>query len=137
MKQFIVLITALVALSIGGFLFYKDRKNKTFKLNISPEAISVEEIDGVVKLVEIVNRFKSLELDSKNETPFIVQGTRMHELISSFKRDSLETSVFIGVYNEVSNEISFYMLIVGKAFDKKLSDVLSKATKDNPIIVLN
>jgi hypothetical protein len=137
MKKDVILITALAGL-IGGVLFYLFAgKKKDFKLNIPPDAIPVEEIDGVIKLVDIVDWFKSLGLDSKNQTPFIAQGIRMHELINSFKGDSLETSVFVGVYNENSEEMSYCKIITGKAFDKRLSDVFSNATKDNPIIVLN
>ena len=90
-----------------------------------------------LSLFDIVNIFKNLELNPENQTPFVVQGTRLHEVISSFEEDSFEASVLTGVYNENSDEITNYRLLVGKAFDKKLSDVLSNATKENPIIVLN
>ena len=137
MKKDVILITALAGL-IGGVLFYLfNSKNKTFKLNITPDAIPVEDVDGVIKLVDIVDWIKGLELNPKKQTPFIVQGTRLHEIISSFNKDSLETSVFVGIYNEDSDEMTNGKLLVGKAFDKRLSDVLSNATNDNPIIVIN
>lgn len=138
MKKNLILLSTIVGLSIGGYLFYRyNYKKKPFGLNLSAVEIPVEKIDGVVKMEEIIEWFKDLSLNKEIHTPFIVNGSRLQELIPSYNDDNSLSSVFVGVYNERMDELSNYKLFSGIAFNKSLTEVLSHATNDNPVVVLN
>jgi hypothetical protein len=128
------LILCAVSAAVGGIIFYLFNKKKPFVFELHPEDIKVEEVDGIVKMTDVIYWFKSLSLASHKDTPFIAEGSKIKELLG-FSLD--EGTLFMGVYNESPETITHYKVVKGKAFDKRLTDVLSKSVEDNPIIVLN
>ena len=116
MKKDCTLLIALAGIAFGGFLFYLyNGKKKTTKIGIPADEIPVEKINGVIKLENLVSWFKSLSIDSTNQMPFIVGGTRIHEVIDSFKEPQSEATVLAGIFDERTNELSLLRFFSGKA----------------------
>lgn len=140
MKKSFVFIASIVtaaaaAVAVGAAYLLLSKKEGMEKLHLSIDDIEVEKLDGIVRLEDIVNWFKSLSLVPEVHTPFIINGDRVQELFDDIQ--AMEDAVLIGVYDERKNKMRDVKILQGAAFDKALHDVLAKASKDNPIIVLN
>lgn len=84
---------------------------------------------------EVVTWFKNLRLDPNKHTPFVVEGKRLKQLIH--EAPEVNVGIFEGVYNEETEEIDHYREIKADQVDKETMDILSRATPDNPIVVLS
>lgn len=127
---------AIASMAIGAFFFLKTdsrRRKKHFSVDFSN--FQIEEVEGVVKLKDIAAWLKSLNLQEGQDTPFVIVGERVKELIDN--APNLTEAVFVAVYNETLETLKCYKAFRGEAFDKELKDVLAHATPDNPIVVLN
>lgn len=135
-KQGLVLASvAVVTAAIGAFCFLasgNSRRKKQFSIDLSD--IHINEVDGVIKLKDIVAWLKTLNLQTGKDTPFIIDGKRVKEVFSN--APDLSNVVLVGTYDELNNKVGNYKALRGQAFDKDLHDVLSHATNDNPIVVL-
>lgn len=135
-QGFILASVAIASMAIGAFFFLtKCSRRKEKHLSIDFSKLQIEEVEGVVKLIDIVAWFKSLNLQAEKDTPFMIDGERVKELIDN--APDLTDSVFAGVYSETSETLKCYKAFRGEAFDKELKDVLAHATSDNPIVVLH
>lgn len=140
MKKSFVFIASIVtaaaaAVAVGAAYLLLSKKEGMEKLHLSIDDIEVEKLDGIVRLEYVVNWFKSLSLVPEVHTPFIINGDRVHELFDGIQ--AMEDAILIGVYDERKKKMRDVKMLQGAAFDKALHDVLAKASKDNPIIVLN
>lgn len=131
----VLIIAAIVAATGGAYYVYKKHQKKVFSIEDVPSEI----VDGEVKMVDIVGVFKSLNLEKGKDTPFIAKNVQ--ELFNftltpeyKLRKESYET-LFLGVYNESVEKLSFAKIIYAKQFDEQLSDVLNQAV--DGIVVLS
>lgn len=135
-QGFILASVAIASMAIGAFFFLTKgsrRRKKHFSVDFSN--LQIEEVEEVVKLKDIAAWLKSLNLQASQDTPFVINGERVNELIDN--APDLTDAVFAGVYDETSETLKCYKALRGEAFDKELKDVLAHATPDNPIVVLS
>lgn len=98
--------------------------------------IVVTIIQGVISFVrDVVNYFKQLALNPETQTPFIVEGSKLKEMIHN--APVVDVGIFQGVYNEETEEIENYREISAEELDQRTKAVLAKANEENPIVVLN
>ena len=135
-QSYIWTIAAVLAAAIASLYFLAKKVHngkKLFNIDLSEE--DIKDIDGIIRLTDIVAWFKSLNLNAEEDIPFIVDGERIGELIAN--NPNLSSAILAGVYAKSKDKVKTYIVFRGVALDKRLKDVLRKATSDNPIIVLN
>lgn len=91
-------------------------------------------IRGVLNFAkEVVDYFKSLALDPRKDTPFLIDAETLKEKIKNAPR--VDVGIFEGVYNEDTNEITNVRQVEADALDGQTKNVLSKA--DDGIVALS
>lgn len=89
------------------------------------------------KLIELIAHireyFRNLRLDPTEDSPFVVDAGKMHELFEGSPKVNL--GIFEGVYNEETNSITHHRLIEAEKLDDKTQDLLSRT--DNGLVVLS
>lgn len=91
-------------------------------------------IRGVLNFAkEVVDYFKSLALDPRKDTPFLIDSEVFKEKIKKAPRVKVEglftkqCGLLEGVYNEDTNEITNVRQVEADALDEGTQDVMSKA----------
>lgn len=86
-------------------------------------------------LAEVVDYFKSLKLDNTHETPFLCTDLAHFNVKKSVIPDADDNVLFIGVFQDGSDNITNYALVYSRNYDEALKNVLAKAT--NGIVTLS
>lgn len=81
---------------------------------------------------DIVAWFKELRLNPKKDTPFIVKADKLKDLIDN--APVVDVGIFMGVYNEETNEITNYEIVVADALDEETSNTINKG-KDGIVVL--
>lgn len=91
----------------------------------------------VLKLIQffkhVVNWFKQLALDPREDTPFIIDATKMNELIKD--APVVDCGIFEGVLNENTGTITHHRFIETDELDERTEDILSRS--NNGLVVLS
>lgn len=128
-KELSITAALIAGALVAFFLYKKGQCRKEFVL-------SEETIDGELKMSQIVDFFKSLDLKQKRDSPFVANGDcekfmRMFGGPFPNKQEGYVT-LFIGVYNEKKGRIDSHKLIHAKAIDSEIQQLLG----DENLIVL-
>jgi len=125
---------AAVAAGVAYYLYKRSDRKRINLLDIPKETI-----EGDITMEDIIGIFKSQNLEKGKDIPFIAQNTTE---IFNFKIDSegiLQKdgyqTLFIGVFKEGIDSLSFSKIIFAKGFDDKLLEVLKKSV--NGVVILS
>lgn len=125
---------SITAVLVAGALvtFFLFRK----KQNSNKVVLSEEIIDSELKITQIVEFFKSLELKQKRDVPFVAKGD-CEEFRKMFggsfpKKKEGYVTLFLGVYNEEKGTIDNHKLIHAKTVDSETQQMLG----DENLVVL-
>ncbi len=80
----------------------------------------------------IVGWFKSLALNPREDTPFIIDAERMHEMLG--EAPVVDCGIFEAVYNDETQTITHHRLIETDELDDRTEELLE--TSQNGIVVL-
>lgn len=75
---------------------------------------------------DVVNYFKSLTLDPKKDTPFVIEAGKLGEMIKEAPK--VKIGIFEGVYNEDTNTIKNFREISADKMDDQTNDLMKNAT---------
>ena len=84
---------------------------------------------------QVVNYFRGLNLKQGEDIPFIVENSKLKDMIH--EAPVKKGGIFEGVYNESEDRITEGRVINANDLDEKTEDILDAAKPDNPIVVLN
>ena len=129
-KVLLSLIT--VAAATAGAAYIIKRWLDSQPMPITDAAVKRKD---TLTLAEIVDYFKSLKLDNTHETPFLCTDLTHFNVKKSVIPDADEKVLFIGVFQEGSDNITNYALVYSRNYDEALKNVLAKAT--NGIVTLS
>ena len=91
---------------------------------------------GIINFVkQVVNYFRGLKLNQHEDVPFIVDNSKLKNMIHN--APVKKVGIFEGVYNENEDCITEGRVINANDLDEKTEDILDAAKPDNPIVVLN
>ena len=126
MNTYLILgIIALILVIVFAIAFSKKPtlvakiKKLSKKEKISPP---VKTIYGSVNFMEVVNYFKSLKLDKEKHIPFVAKAEAFKEMLKFEPKK--QVALFIGVFDEKSNEIIHPQIIESDELDAKTLEVL-------------
>ena len=117
---------SITAVLVAGALvtFFLFRK----KQNSNKVVLSEETIDSELKITQIVEFFKSLELKQKRDVPFVANGDceEFRKMCGgSFpKKKEGYVTLFLGVDNEEKGAIDYHKLIHAKTVDSETQQML-------------
>ena len=109
-----------------------------FQQPLLDEIKSVRQIDGKIDLFnDVVNWFRGIYyLDQERHVPFICDAKNdfIHNILNDFipYTSSKEKCLFMGVFDEKTEEIVEHLLLEADGFDEKLFEVLG----GEPLVVL-
>ena len=138
----ILVVVAVVGVAIWLVCRNKQREEIVEKL----KSYEVKNVEGELTLSTVVEWFKSLNLDSKKDVPFICKGSVVAELVKKyFKSQNIQglpasveekadkVVVFCAVFDEKNDEIVNGVFISADSLDAELLKLLA----DNEVVVLN
>lgn len=138
----ILVVVAVVGVAIWLVCRNKQREEIVEKL----KSYEVKNVEGELTLSTVVEWFKSLNLDSKKDVPFICKGSVVAELVkkyfksqniqglpASVEEKSDKVVVFCAVFDEKNDEIVNGVFISADSLDAELLKLLT----DNEVVVLN
>ena len=138
----ILVVVAVVGVAIWLVCRNKQRKEIVEKLKSYEE----KNVEGELTLSTVVEWFKSLNLDSKKDVPFICKGSVVAELVKTyFKSQNIQglpasieekadkVVVFCAVFDEKNDQIVNGVFISADSLDAELLKLLA----DNEVVVLN
>lgn len=138
----ILVVVAVVGIAIWLVCRNKQREEIVEKL----KSYEVKNVEGELTLSTVVEWFKSLNLDSKKDVPFICKGSVVAELVKKyFKSQNIQglpasveekadkVVVFCAVFDEKNDEIVNGVFISADSLDAELLKLLA----DNEVVVLN
>lgn len=125
-----------VAAAIGAGVIYYSYKNSRSRgeKTVKPiDNLDMKEIDGILAFPDVVGWFKQLQLNPKNDTPFIALADKVENVIGPYfksetkfcypssQNDDFRSKdkkrLLLGVYNEATDEITHALIIEADAFD--------------------
>ena len=138
----ILVVVAVVGVAIWLVCRNKQREEIVEKL----KSYEVKNVEGELTLSTVVEWFKSLNLDSKKDVPFICKGSVVAELVKTyFKSQNIQglpasieekadkVVVYCAVFDEKNDEIVNGVFISADSLDAELLKLLA----DNEVVVLN
>ena len=138
----ILVVVAVVGVAIWLVCRNKQREEIVEKL----KSYEVKNVEGELTLSTVVEWFKSLNLDSKKDVPFICKGSVVAELVKTyFKSQNIQglpasieekadkVVVFCAVFDEKNDQIVNGVFISADSLDAELLKLLA----DNEVVVLN
>ena len=119
-----ITLVAIGAAAVGVIALFVYAKRKAPLLT----NLNEEVLDTTLTFEDVINFFKSSNLDQEKDIPFVAKGDcnefrRMLHAPYPKKKEGYCT-IFIGVYNETDDQIKSHKLIHAKAIDKALADCL-------------
>ena len=148
-----LLIVGAATIAVGAGVVFSGYKKGFFK-NKSKSVkqihnLEIKKIEGTLSFSDVVGWFKKLSLDSQKDTPFVALADKFEEMFTSyFKTENMivypplpnvtfngpnNKRLLLGVYDEKTDEITKYLLIIADAFDEKTLEVLG----NEPLVVLS
>lgn len=132
-----ILIIAIIVIAIVVILVYLRGKSAASG-SVRPKKASDYPLGNIVNtkptiierelsfVSDVVDHFKSLNLDPKKDTPFIIDGNKLQQNVKMSVAVG-GPSLFMGVYHEDSNTITDCKWIKALSYDKQTIEVLSHA----------
>ena len=120
-----ITISIIAAACIGCGLYSLIQKKKKVSL-------SIEEVETIV-LDDVIAWYKSLNLNSASQTPFICDNLEFLKIQD--KNLPEKPYVMIGVYNDKTKTIENHKLIKVSIMSKEIEELLNKS--DNRFVVLS
>lgn len=152
MNDNVLLIVGAAALAVCAGVAYLGYKNgilgKKRKKQKLLSDIPTKEMDGTLAMTDVIGWFRNLQLDPQTDTPFMADAEELNDMLTSlskvsdfvFPPSSIDLQnkkekkrLFLGVYNEKSDEISHALFILADDFDAKIQATLG----DEPLVVLS
>ena len=134
--KIIVLIVLIVVVIATIYIICKKKQEKN-KIVLSPENTSTTTVEGELPFADVVSYFKTLNLNKKEDVPFICRGSERVKDLFNVYQPKFELVgyiwLFIGVYNEAKEEITEYKVIYAKEFDAKLKETFG----DEDFVILS
>ena len=135
MNTYLIIGIAVVVVAVIALLVFKKKPSllesikKAFKKEwkIEFETVSIE---GCLNFLEVVNWFKTLKLDKTKHIPFVAKASAMQNYLSI--QPTKKVALFIGVFDETTEEIIHAKLINADELDEKTREVLG----DEDLVVL-
>ncbi len=147
-----ILIVGAGVVAVGAAAAYYSYKKGLFQKQAKSvktmSNLSVKQIEGTLSFGDVVGWFKSLSLDKEKDTPFVALADKFEDTFGSYFKSATKMAypplpddilndqdkkrLFIGVYDEKTDEVSNALLIVADSFDAKTLEVLGK----EPLVVL-
>lgn len=127
-----ILIVVIIILAVAAFFVYRKKTNSfpvKVKKSYEKGNVNIERADLSRELSfvsDVVPYFKSLSLNPQTDTPFIIDGSKLSALLVNITPSSA-TSLMLGVYHELTDEISNVKLINATSFDAQTQEVLAKS----------
>lgn len=91
-------------------------------------------IKGILNFYkQVVSYFKNLQLDPKKDTPFILDGQKLGELVHNAPR--VDCGIFEATYNEETEKIEHYREIQADELDKETKEILKKNKEDGLVVL--
>ena len=115
----ITITSALIVGAVAAFLLYK-RQHSRFAFN-------EETIEGELKLSQITDFLKSLDLKQGRDIPFVAKADCeefKNMFHTSFPSKEGYISLFVGAYDEKTNSLTKHKLLHAKAIDAELQELL-------------
>ena len=89
-------------------------------------------IRGVLNFArEVVDWFRSLNMNSRKDTPFIADASEFKEMLKTAPKK--DVGIFEGVYNEEEDEIVSHRYLDADSLDARTKEILGK----EPLVVLS
>lgn len=89
-------------------------------------------IRGVLNFArEVVDWFRSLNLNPQEDTPFIADASEFKEMLKTAPKK--DVGIFEGVYNEEEDEIVSHRYLDADSLDARTKEILGK----EPLVVLS
>lgn len=135
MKIIIILIVVILVIA----LFVYNKKKAT--VSQTPIEVAIANLPKIEKVMlnrqlsfasDVVAYFKKLQLNPKNDTPFILDASVMGQKTKNFPK--VDIGIMLGVYHEQSNTLTDFKLLVPESLDNQTKEVLSQG--ENGIVVL-
>lgn len=118
---------AILAICIIGYIVY-NRKQKR-KIKLTPQNTPTTTIEGELPFSDVIAYFKNCNLKKGEDTPFICRESARTKEIFNIYYPEFELVgykwLFIGAFNETTEEIKHYKVIYAKGFDAKLEDIFA------------
>jgi len=130
----IVAITGAAALLVGAAAYIIKNRNTLFnkvKRKITAN-YEVETIEGELTMQDVVSYFKKLSLVQERDVPFIAKANKLGNDVLKITTTITGNSIFIGVYNLETDEITYSKLINTMSIDSKLKNLFG----NEPLVVL-
>ena len=128
-------ILTIGAVCAIAYAVYKRKQNKYITLNDNNTETSI--VDGELCFTDVIAYFKGLNLKKGEDIPFICrESQRTKEIFNIYRPEFKQagyTWLFIGVYNENSEEITNYKVIYAKSLDKAITDTFN----GEDLVILN
>ena len=121
----IVIVVVAIAITVGIVLSKKTSlidKIKKRTNEILFDNIPIKVIDGSTNFLDIAGWFKSLKLDKEKHIPFIADPNVFKGMLKFEQKKSV--ALFIGVYDEKSDEIIHSQIIEADELDPKTLEIL-------------
>lgn len=134
MKIAIIAIIVIAAVAVVVYRRGKTASSRSAQTKTAPDYLAGINVNIKPTIIErelsfvsdVVDYFKSLNLDHKKDTPFIIDGFKLQQAVKmSVTVGGL--SLFMGVYHEDSNTITDYKWIQPLSFDNQTKEVMSHA----------
>ena len=126
----IIVITIIVIFCL--YFFYKRGQYVEKMKLVDLSSVNKETLEGILKLDDVVNIFKSKNLNQAKDIPFVSKKLEgLNVVPSGILNKSGYESIVLGINYETSIEI--IEIIYAQDFDKKLKDIF--AGRD--LVVLN
>lgn len=132
----IVVVAAIVAAIV--YFFYRRGKLAAAQSKVADlSCAKVETVEGVLRLEDVVSIFKAQNLNRATHTPFIAGSLSGFEVKpEGFLSKDGYVPLVMGVYNAGRENVQFMEVVFARSFDGKLQQALTRATNDNPLVVL-
>lgn len=130
----IIAISGATALLVGAAAYIIKNRNTLFskvrrKITANYE---VETIEGELTMQDVVSYFKKISLVQERDVPFIAKANKLGNDVLNITTTITENSIFIGVYNLETDEITYSKLINTMSIDSKLKNLFG----NEPLVVL-
>ena len=128
-----IVITTVAVAAAGGLLYFfykKGSQGRYFCINNE----NSETVDGELKMSDVVNYLKLRRLSQDKHTPFMAKlsNSKIRGMVKGDLKQGYE-AIFIGVYNNKTNEIEIMHVFFAKSLDQQIIELMG----DETLIVLS
>lgn len=127
MKAITWIIIGVAIAGIGYYAYKKSKKSENTLIDKIAKIIKKEQITTetceVIKQKDVTSFFKSLPLIKGRHIPFVARASKFTQFLDI---PNGEYNVMLGVYDELSDELSSVKIIVAKTWDTEFATMIGK-----------